>query len=58
MHSREKKVVITVNGDENQDVAMVLGEAGEAFFVIMQDLQDDFSDSSLLTVSRSLEATS
>jgi phosphatidate phosphatase LPIN len=33
LKSKRKTVVICVNGKENAEVGMILGEAGEAFFV-------------------------
>ena len=36
LKSKRKTVTITVNGIENEHVAMILGDAGEAFFVRQQ----------------------
>ena len=36
LKSKRKTVTLTVNGIENEHVAMILGDAGEAFFVRQQ----------------------
>lgn len=47
---------MSINGVENQDVAMMLGEAGEAFFVRKQENEEPTLG--VVKVTRALEATS
>ena len=51
MWTENKLVKVIVNGEENEDVAMMLGRSGDAFFPVAKTKRD-------LEVSRSLHASS